>query len=101
MNAITNTAAFATITSHFESYQKTTTEQTATDGFVSWAWETRKQILADLKASNFNLDAEIVYSISQQAQIDGEIEVPSEQEAAAWLAYHRDDLITALVESMA
>ena len=97
--AITNTAAFATIDAHFEGWARTTTYQTAAQGFVSWAWDRKEQILADLKAINFNLDADIVYSISQQAQLD-EIEVPSEAEAAAWLAYHRDDLINELTESL-
>ena len=99
--AITNTAAFATIDAHFEGWARTTTYQTAAQGFVSWAWDTREEMIADLKSGDLTQTCEdVVYSIGQEAALDGEIEVPSDLKAAAWLAYHRDDLINELTESL-
>lgn len=95
-----DTQAFATIDDHFATYAKTTTEQTVMEGFVSWVWDMRQDALDQLKAGDTSLDADIVYSISQIAQLDGEIEVPSEQECAAWLMANRDDLIKEITESL-
>jgi hypothetical protein len=101
MNAITNTAAFATIDAHFEGWARTTTYQTAAQGFVSWAWDTREEMIADLKSGDLTQTCEdVVYSIGQEAALDGEIEVPTHAECAAWLAYNKDALIAELAESL-
>jgi hypothetical protein len=60
----------------------------------------RQEALDQLRAGDTGLDADIVYSISQSAQRDDEIEVPSEQECAAWLTANRDDLIKEIAASL-
>jgi hypothetical protein len=95
-----NTAAFDVIDNHFENYARTTTEQTTLDGFVTWAWDVRDQMIEALKGGDTAQTCkDIIYSIEAQAQRESII-VPSEQEATAWLMANRNDLINALTESL-
>lgn len=101
MNTTDMQPAFATINAHFENYAKTTTEQTTLEGFVSWAWDVREEMIAALEGGDLTqICDDVIYSIEQESQLDGEIEVPNAQECAAWLAYHKDALIAELTDSI-
>lgn len=94
------------ITNFLESYANICANQTATQGFVSFVWDARKDAIAALSGeeSCLSLDADVQYAMQAWAEYDevtGQVEgVPTVEECAAWLKDNADDLIAAITESL-
>lgn len=70
-------------------------------GFVSWCWDVRQETRTALADGEFDqLASDVAYSVDSAYRSDLALRAVTDEEAAEWLAYHRDELIEAIDESL-